>query len=274
MSSNNTLVMGGGGVTGIAWMTGLLKGLEQQGMDITEFDRLIGTSAGAAQISSGVGIDELYERQTIAVKQVQELTPSLNLFKILLKLMPALLVKNKPIKFRQRIGKMALNTKTVNAEARRQVMLARMPKHEWPDIQINILAIHSVSGKLANFTKDSNVDFVDAVAASCAVPGVWPSVKINGEYYYDGAIRSAENADLAMGAKNVFIISPSGLNGLPLFKSHLKADIERLEKNGSNVTLISPDAHSKQQMGKNALDNTKREVSAKAGYQQGLAIKL
>jgi NTE family protein len=181
---NYALVLGGGGVTGIAWMTGLLKGLEEQGLKLAEFDKLVGTSADAtlaAQITSGVGIDDLYQRQVNEKQQVSEITPSINLLKIILKLIPALLVKNKPVKFRQRVGRMAIKVKTVPAKLRRQVILERMPCHEWPDINLHIMAIHSTSGEGVNFTKQSIVGFVDAVAASCAVPGVWPSVLINGE---------------------------------------------------------------------------------------------
>ena len=36
---------------------------------------------------------------------------------------------------------------------------------------------------------------VDAVAASCAVPGVWPPVTIGGRRYVDGGVRSSDNAD-------------------------------------------------------------------------------
>tara|TARA_R110000772_G_scaffold267850_1_gene392823 strand:- start:19241 stop:20101 length:861 start_codon:yes stop_codon:yes gene_type:complete len=274
MESKYTLVLGGGGVTGIAWMTGLLKGLEENSLNLAEFDKLIGTSAGAtvaAQISNGLSLAELYSRQITPQKQVSEITPSITIFKIILKLIPALLVKNNPVRFRQRIGTMALKSKTVAAELRRQVILERMPSREWPDIDMHIMAIHSASGDIVNFTKHSNVDFVDAVAASCAVPGIWPSVKINGEYYYDGGIRSAENADFALASKRVLIISPVGLKGMAMPGSSLKAEVELLEQSGSEVALISPDSHSRKAMGKNPLDPSKREVAAKAGYLQGLA---
>lgn len=59
--ANYTLVLGGGGVTGIAWMTGVLRGLEEKGLNLEQFDKLIGTSAGAtlaAQITSGVKVED------------------------------------------------------------------------------------------------------------------------------------------------------------------------------------------------------------------------
>lgn len=272
IKSNNTLVLGGGGVTGIAWMTGLLHGLEIQGLDLKKFDRIIGTSAGAtvaAQISTNCPLEYLYLHQVNPEQQVKEITPSINLIKIIFKFTPAFFARKNPIIFRQRIGKAALRSNTVSTEVRRQVILDRMPKHDWPDIQLDIMAVNAISGEIANFTKHSKVNFVDAVAASCAVPGIWPAVKINSEYYYDGGIRSGENADFAKGANHVLVISPSGLDGMSFPGSSLRAEIDLLEQTGSNVTLISPDSHSKNEMGKNTLDPSKRSVAAKAGKLQG-----
>src|SRR3982074_2126812 len=41
------LVLGGGGVTGIAWETGLLAGLAQAGVDLVAADVVVGTSGGS-----------------------------------------------------------------------------------------------------------------------------------------------------------------------------------------------------------------------------------
>src|ERR1041385_4087517 len=59
-------VRGGGGVTGIAWETGLLKGLRDAGADVTGADVVIGTSAGSfvgAQVTAGVDLDRLFDEQ-------------------------------------------------------------------------------------------------------------------------------------------------------------------------------------------------------------------
>ena len=59
MSDQRTaLVLGGGGITGIAWEIGLLAGLAEAGTDLTGADLVVGTSAGSvvgAQVASGVG---------------------------------------------------------------------------------------------------------------------------------------------------------------------------------------------------------------------------
>jgi len=41
------LVLGGGGVARIAWMTGLLFGLGEEGVDMRRADMMAGTSAGS-----------------------------------------------------------------------------------------------------------------------------------------------------------------------------------------------------------------------------------
>lgn len=42
-----TLVLGGGGITGIAWESGVLAGLIESGVGLELADRIIGTSAGS-----------------------------------------------------------------------------------------------------------------------------------------------------------------------------------------------------------------------------------
>jgi predicted acylesterase/phospholipase RssA len=51
---------------------------------------------------------------------------------------------------------------------------------------------------------------VDAVTASCALPGLVPTHSINGTRYIDGGVRSPDNADLASGYANVVVLSPLG----------------------------------------------------------------
>ena len=60
------LVLGGGGVTGVAWATGVVAGLARQGADLSLADRLIGTSAGAvvgAQLACGAAPEVLLAAQ-------------------------------------------------------------------------------------------------------------------------------------------------------------------------------------------------------------------
>jgi len=91
VASGSTLVLGGGGVAGIAWMTGLLAGLADAGQDVTGVDLVIGTSAGAtvaAQLGSGLSLDELFARQVEPALQARELTAEMDLTKYAADLQP------------------------------------------------------------------------------------------------------------------------------------------------------------------------------------------
>ena len=62
-SSEQALVLAGGGAAGNAWEIGLIAGLSDAGVDVIEADLIIGTSAGstvAAQITSGTRPADLY----------------------------------------------------------------------------------------------------------------------------------------------------------------------------------------------------------------------
>jgi hypothetical protein len=63
------VVLGGGGVTGVAWEVGLLLGLAEAGVDLGAADLLVGTSAGsvvAAQVASGLPLKEMFARQVLS----------------------------------------------------------------------------------------------------------------------------------------------------------------------------------------------------------------
>ncbi|WP_371642031.1 patatin-like phospholipase family protein [Streptomyces mirabilis] len=78
MKNERALVLGGGGAAGIPWATGVLAGLADAGVDVTDADFLFGTSAGsviAAQISSGVERPTLFQTQVDLAFQREVLTP-------------------------------------------------------------------------------------------------------------------------------------------------------------------------------------------------------
>ena len=88
------------------------------------------------------------------------------------------------------------------------MIAGRLPDHSWPDRALAVVAVDAHSGEPRVFDRDSGVDLIDAVAASCAVPGIWPPVTIGGRRYIDGGVRSAVNADLAAGYGRVLILVP------------------------------------------------------------------
>ena len=274
MANGSALVLGGGGVAGVAWMTGLLAGLADARQDVTGADLVIGTSAGAtvaAQLGSGVGLDELFARQAEPVRQARELTVELDMAKFAADLQPYVGGATSPSDLLRRFGQFALDAKTVPEADRRAVIEGRLPSAAWPATPTRLIAVDCDSGEMAAFDAGSGVSLVDAVAASCAVPGIWPPVTIDGRRYMDGGVRSADNADLAAGAERIVVISPLGMNSeLPTWLP-LRDVVAGLAADGALVTVVSPDAASAAAIGANPLDPETRVPAATAGRAQGRA---
>lgn len=271
------LVLGGGGVAGIAWTTGLLAGLAEHGQDLTGADLLVGTSAGsvvAAQVTSGTSLDELYARQVDPAKQSPEIPAEIDFEKFAAAFGDAVTVSTSPVEVRRAIGEMALAAETVSEGDRRAVVEARLPVHDWPEQRLVIVAVDASTGEPRRFDRASGVSLVDAVAASCAVPGVWPPVTIEGRRYVDGGVRSAENADYATGHTRVTVVAPLGVDApLPMEKPLLKI-LDDLRAAGAEVALVTPDEASVAAIGENPLDPASRTPAAEAGRAQGAALTL
>ncbi|MEV5720239.1 patatin-like phospholipase family protein [Amycolatopsis mediterranei] len=271
------LVLGGGGVAGIAWTTGLLAGLAGRGQDLTGADLLVGTSAGsvvAAQVTSGRSLDELYARQADPARQTPEIPAEIDFEKFAADFGGAVTGASDPAEVRRAVGQLALATETVPEADRLEVIAARLPVHEWPAQRLVIVAVDAETGEPRRFDRTSGVSLVDAVAASCAVPGVWPAVTIDGRRYVDGGVRSAENADYATGFTRVTVVSPLGVDApLPMEKP-LPEVLDDLRAAGAEVALITPDEASRAAIGENPLDPARRTPAAEAGRAQGAAFTL
>ncbi|MFJ9784311.1 patatin-like phospholipase family protein [Amycolatopsis sp. NPDC101161] len=271
------LVLGGGGVAGIAWTTGLLAGLAEHGQDLTGADLLVGTSAGsvvAAQVTSGTSLDELYARQVDPAKQSPEIPAEIDFEKFAAAFGDAVTVSTSPVEVRRAIGEMALAAETVSEGDRRAVVEARLPVHDWPEQRLVIVAVDASTGEPRRFDRASGVPLVDAVAASCAVPGVWPPVTIEGRRYVDGGVRSAENADYATGHTRVTVVAPLGADALLPMEKPLLEILDDLRAAGAEVALVTPDEASVAAIGENPLDPASRTPAAEAGRAQGAALTL
>ncbi|HXW45173.1 MAG TPA: patatin-like phospholipase family protein [Streptosporangiaceae bacterium] len=272
MPDGDALVLGGGGVAGISWITGLLAGLADAGQDVTGADVLIGTSAGAnvaAQLGSGLPLAELLARQTDPARQASEIPADIEIMSAEMEQFMADITA--PEEARRRMGAWALAARTVPEAARRRVIESRLPAHDWPRRRLLLTAVDARTGEPRFFANDSGVSLVDAVAASCAVPGIWPPVTIGAHRYIDGGFRSLDNADLAAGSARVTIVSPMGFDPPFPVPMPLRAAVDELLAGGSEVTVLVPDESSRAAIGANPLDPATREPAARAGREQGLA---
>ncbi|OMC16119.1 patatin-like phospholipase family protein [Mycobacterium colombiense] len=276
MTTKRALVLAGGGIAGIAWETGVLRGIADESPAVArllvESDVLVGTSAGsavAAQLSSGHTLDELFDRQV--AEWSAEIDSGVDVETITELFLTALA---EPYEERldrtrqqmQRIGAVALATETVPAPVRREVIARRLPSHDWPDSELRLTAIDVETGELTVFDRESGVDLVDAVAASCAVPGAWPPVTIAGRHYMDGGVASAVNLVVAADCATAVVLVPSGIDAPSPFGAGPAAEVSAFP--GAAFAVFA-DADSLAAFGSNALDPGCRIPSALAGRDQG-----
>ncbi|MET8067939.1 patatin-like phospholipase family protein, partial [Micromonospora sp. NPDC005313] len=169
-----------------------------------------------------------------------------------------------------RLGALALSARTPSEQSRRAVIAARLPSGRWPARRLLVTAVDAVSGEFVVFDADSGVPLVDAVGASCAVPGVWPPVTIGPRRYVDGGVRSPVNADLAAGCGQVVVLAPTRAAVGPM--PRLSAQVAALRSAGARVAVVSPDRAARAAIGRNVLDPARRAASARAGFAQASAV--
>ena len=282
------MVLHGGGSAGNAWEIGVTAGLFDVGLDVTEADLIIGTSAGAtaaAQISGAPPAELLAAILSVAPQQRTGLGgpedgrlpigPVANHMEITSGIIAA---AANAADMRRRMGAVALKMDTMSdgsAQMRwRTVIAARLPSRHWPKRRLLITAVDAHTGEPVVFDRHSGVDLVDAVAASTSNGFGVPPYSIGGNRYIDGGYRRNENADLAIGYARVLVLSPfGGRSRHPLeWGMHLATQIDELRAGGSRVETIFPDGDSLSAFGANMMDLSTRAPAAQAGYTQGRAL--
>ena len=261
------VVFAGGGVAGIAWEIGILRGIQDLEPELyaglVAADVIVGTSAGAAvaaQITSRTPLGDLYDAQLS--EATSELEVDFDLENLMARFAEARAGATTAEDMRRRMGALALATRTVDESTRRAAIAARLPVHSWPDQALLVTAVNAETGELMVFTRASGVALVDAVAASCALPGVWPPETVGGHRYIDGGIRSVTNADLATGCDRVLVVTPS-LAGAPQLSGSLEEELELLKP--AEALVIYADTASREAFGSNPLSPSTRGPSARAG---------
>ena len=265
------LVLAGGGIAGIAWEVGMLFGIEESepraaSRLLAPDSTFIGTSAGsvvASQIAGGVPLRVLFEQQLeqhsaeVGAKfDVQEFQETLA------RLLDGVTSAEEG---RRRVGRFAMDATTVASDSRRAIIRARLAVQAWPDRRLLITAVNAETGELRVFDRNSGIDLIDAVSASCAVPGIWPTVEIEGHRYTDGGVRTIANSDLASGSDPVLILAPLAEANVPVaIPAHELAALEP-----ARVKVVFADGASVAAFGSNPLDPATGVASARAGYEQG-----
>ncbi|KJL44736.1 patatin-like phospholipase family protein [Microbacterium trichothecenolyticum] len=274
------LVLGGGGSAGNAWLIGVIAGLSEAGLDVTDADLIVGTSAGstaAAQVTSTAPA-ELFAATIAPVIQgpagprPRPAGPSLQ-SRHLDRMKAIIAAASDADDWRRKMGR-ELETDAAAATSAqwRATVAARFPTALWPRQRIVVTAVDAHSGQPVAFDRDSGIDLVDAVAASCAGGFAYG---IGDARYIDGGYRSnADNADLAAGHDRVLVLSPlGGRSFTPVeWGTHLATQVDLLRAQGSSVETVFPDAASLTAFGDNMMNPLTRPSAARAGYEQARTV--
>jgi NTE family protein len=289
-TGERALVLGGGGSTGNAWLIGVIAGLFEAGLDVTAADLTIGTSAGATAAGqiAGASPAELFAATVAGVPQDRTgpvgsdrsdtgRVPNRPMADHFERLLAIIASAEDVTDMRRRVGAAALEREAESDgswHARwRTTVASRLPSQRWPERLLLITAVDALTGEPVVFDRDSGVDLVDAVAASCAGGGL--PYRIGDHPYIDGGYRAnAENADLAVGYERVLVLSPLGGRTLhPLhWRTELAVQVDELRAHGSTVETITPDSSAEHMFGAHAMDLSLRPPAARAGHDQGRAL--
>ncbi|GAA0338397.1 patatin-like phospholipase family protein [Actinoallomurus spadix] len=247
------LVLGPGGVVGTAWTAGLVAGLRRAGIDLAEAGLIVGTSAGAivgAMLATGRDLEPLGAlRRTTgsgapAPARLDEVFAVLGDRSL------------DPVEARRRVGRIALAAGTGEEEAHRSRITA-LTGEGWPDGRLLITTVDVGSGERRVWSRDDGVPLGSAVAASCAMPGVYPPITLGGRRYMDGALAGGANADLVSGAGAVILVEPL---------AHLFPPPEAAA--GSPALRIIPDRAAIEAFGPDLHDRAASAAAYEAGVRQ------
>jgi NTE family protein len=285
------VVLSGGGPVGIAWETGLLAGLAENGVDLAQADFILGTSAGSfvgSQLAMGRRPADmagaiLAEADRVSAAVAAGSRPNggarpPNLALLFQKMQEARSGERDPQLVRREIGQFALEAQTMDEESfiksfGRQ--LSEAQADAWPERGYACTAVDAETGAFVVWNAESKVGLARAVASSCSVPGVYPPITINGRRYIDGGMRSGSNADLATGHELVVVVglrTAGDAEASQRMRAPLEQEMQVLRDGGARTELILPDDASVDAFGLNLMDGRVRPAAAKAGLAQGRAL--
>ncbi len=273
------LVLGGGGSVGVAWETGIIAGLLDGGIDVRDADLIIGTSAGAfvgAQLAHGTDPREMLRRmrEEPAIDSNAQLeydAPS-----------AAAVFQhwgNTSLESHDRCIKVGRAALAANTAPEAEV-LARYEEAiaaDWPAKPLLVTAVDAQIGDFRLFDAQSGAPLRRAVAASCAVPGLFPPITIDGHRYMDGGVASMTSADLAQRIEPdlVLILAVFGFldRGLHMVAARdLAQETAALEAAGIAVRAIRFDDAAKAASGGDLMDYASRLPTAAAAEAHARAL--
>jgi NTE family protein len=266
-------VLGAGGTAGEAFHRGVLRALHDVGLDARDAEVLVGTSAGSIVAAS---IRRRAAGRPVRPVTVRPQPPRLR------DRAAALELFRRP---RQALNSVLLRPEFVNGRtSTRFIVEALRERHgeTWPEAPLWVVAVRRRDGRRVVFGRagEPAADVGSAVAASCAIPGYFAAVEIDGVAYVDGGVHSPTNADLltSLDLDLVVVSSPMSVQpsaarprvDLPfrvLFHRYLREEVWALRRGGSTVVTIEPDASVLPTMGLNMMDGRRIDAIEERAYE-------
>lgn len=248
---SKALVLGGGGPVGRAWQMGIAAALLAEGVDLRDADLIIGTSAGAiVGARLALGLDPI--AMNFAADATAVSLPSAAVMAGLQALMAGMIrAANSPTPEMERmqIGRMALAAPTISEDTSlARETFAAFKSQRWPP-SFRATTVSASTGRLKVWDASAGVPLERAVAASAALPVMWPPITIGDDRYMDGGVRSTLNADVASGCVRVVVVSCIDLvtgPGMPdayrTLNKRLLIEIDGLRREGATVEIVAPSA--------------------------------
>ena len=282
-----SLVLGAGGRPGLAYHAGTLLALELHGLRVATAVSVTGTSAGSiatAVLAAGGTVEDLAAHSVGAVPRAQfhaaheliraadsrRLRLDVHALGQLFDLRRVLTIASHVRAGRTAAAFAALVPGMLDITRRfdfLDAMAAAPAFREWRIVAVDSRGCRHV------FTSSGLAPLSLAVAASCAVPGIFAAVRHEGRRLLDGGVHSTTNADLAIDDASdlVVVIAPMGTRPVgtesvrTLAESTLEREISALEAAGKRVVTFRPSRAVRAVMGRNPLARRRsREITAAA----------
>jgi NTE family protein len=248
---DRTVVLGGGGIYFVAWQVGYLVGLRDGGIDLRLAERVVGTSAGSivGAVLTGGRLPlanvaaELLSRAKGAVAAI---APASDFAPSQLRALEAFLTATdaRPATL-QRIGHAALAAAGPEPGQLRRT-LGLLVGRKWPDARLHVTGADAFTGERVVVTAAAGMSPARALAASSAVPGVFPPQRLGDRFCMDGGVAgSSTHCDLVAGAQRALVLAlepeePRAAASMTYGTDAVVREQQALRASGTRVFYRSP----------------------------------
>ncbi|MCU1589788.1 MAG: putative esterase of the alpha-beta hydrolase superfamily [Frankiales bacterium] len=283
------LVLGAGGLTGQAFHLGVLTALcDASGFDGRAADVVVGTSAGslvAAALTAGFTAEDqaamlhgeapsaqardrlkALQAQSSSLPQLEQEAGAVRRGS----LAPGVLLAAARRPWAVRPGAVVSGLIPAGRNTTHGISrgISHLHGQDWPGTRLRVCAVRARDARRVVFGTPSapKVDVGTAVAASCAIPGYFSPVFIEGQPYVDGGAHSPTNADVVRRDEPSLVVisspmsfgpgggtrSPDALIRLAV-RRYLAREVRLLRRQGATVVVFQPSAHDLAAMGVNPM---------------------